>query len=176
MVRPHADRCHFSTYSQGAPSIAAHSSGALREGCVAFVDLAGSERVGVSGAIHDPTRLKEAQSINLSLSTLGAFGLCFFSFADGAEPLPISLCLAGQVIRGIRNRSKHVPWRSSTLTKVLQVSFPLSVVMENVEHPYGHFKTQGIFGHDARALFICNLSPAPSSGHGMFLLLGALQY
>lgn len=44
-------------------------SGAVRRGRLHLVDLAGSERQGRTGATGD--RLKEAASINLSLSALG---------------------------------------------------------------------------------------------------------
>ncbi|WFC96359.1 kinesin-like nuclear fusion protein [Malassezia brasiliensis] len=54
-----------------------------------LVDLAGSERLATSGSANDPTRLKEAQSINKSLSALadviGALGgetLCSLRFAS----------------------------------------------------------------------------------------------
>ena len=61
-----------------------------------LVDLAGSERLSASGSAADPTRLREAQSINRSLSSLadviGALG------------------------------SKHVPYRNSTLTWLLRNS------------------------------------------------------
>ena len=47
----------------------AAESGAVRRGRLHLVDLAGSERQGRTGATGD--RLKEAASINLSLSALG---------------------------------------------------------------------------------------------------------
>lgn len=47
----------------------ATDSGAIRRGRLHLVDLAGSERQGRTGATGD--RLKEAASINLSLSALG---------------------------------------------------------------------------------------------------------
>lgn len=61
----------------------------------AQVDLAGSERLSRTDATGD--RLKEAQSINKSLSALG------------------------DVIASLAKRDKHVPFRNSKLTQVLQV-------------------------------------------------------
>ena len=64
-----------------------------------LVDLAGSERVALSGATG--TRLKEAGSINKSLSVLG------------------------DVIKGLgdsRTQKTHIPYRNSTLTMILKDS------------------------------------------------------
>uniref|UniRef100_A0A8D2JFQ5 Kinesin-like protein n=1 Tax=Varanus komodoensis TaxID=61221 RepID=A0A8D2JFQ5_VARKO len=69
----------------------------LRAAKLNLVDLAGSERQSKTGAVGD--RLKEATKINLSLSALGNV---ISALADG--------------------RCKHVPYRDSKLTRVLQDS------------------------------------------------------
>lgn len=61
------------------------------------MDLAGSERQTKTGATGD--RLKEATKINLSLSALGNV---ISALVDG--------------------KSKHIPYRDSKLTRLLQVS------------------------------------------------------
>ncbi|XP_069775164.1 kinesin-like protein KIF17 isoform X2 [Narcine bancroftii] len=69
----------------------------IRVGKLNLVDLAGSERQAKTGATGD--RLKEATKINLSLSALGNV---ISSLVDG--------------------RSKHIPYRDSKLTRMLQDS------------------------------------------------------
>ena len=64
-----------------------------------LVDLAGSERQKTSGSVGD--RLKEASSINKSLSTLGMVIMSLVHVAQG--------------------RRRHVPYRDSRLTYLLQV-------------------------------------------------------
>lgn len=69
----------------------------IHVGKLNLVDLAGSERQGKTGATRD--RLKESTKINLSLSALGNV---ISSLADG--------------------KSQHIPYRNSTLTRLLQDS------------------------------------------------------
>ena len=68
----------------------------LRRGTLLFVDLAGSEKVSKTGAVG--RRLKEAQSINRSLTTLG------------------------MVISALSRGYRHVPYRDSKLTRILSDS------------------------------------------------------
>lgn len=71
-------------------------STAIKVGCLNLVDLAGSERQSKTGATAD--RLKEASKINRALSSLG------------------------NVISALAEKSPHVPYRDSKLTRLLQDS------------------------------------------------------
>jgi len=71
-------------------------SGQSRNASLQLVDLAGSERLGRSGAAADPSLLRETQAINKSLAALG------------------------NVISAVSRGDKHVPFRDSKLTHVLQ--------------------------------------------------------
>lgn len=70
--------------------------GGIKRGKLNLVDLAGSERQAKTGATGD--RLKEATKINLSLMALGNV---ISALVDG--------------------KSKHIPYRDSKLTRLLQV-------------------------------------------------------
>lgn len=95
------------------------STGVQTNGKLNLIDLAGSERVGKSGAIDDDQRLKEATNINKSLSSLGS------------------------VIHALGAKQKHVPYRDSVLTHLLQDSLggqaktlmvvQISPVLKNVD-------------------------------------------
>lgn len=69
----------------------------IKKGKLNLVDLAGSERQAKTGATGE--RLKEATKINLSLSALGNV---ISALVDG--------------------KSKHIPYRDSKLTRLLQDS------------------------------------------------------
>jgi len=71
-------------------------------GKVHLVDLAGSERVALSGAKGD--RLREANSINRSLSVLGDVIKCLGDLSK------------------VKNYKVHIPYRNSQLTMVLKES------------------------------------------------------
>eukprot|EP00803_Ostreobium_quekettii_P002755 evm.model.scf_527.6 EVM.evm.TU.scf_527.6 scf_527:69357-72780(+) len=88
-----------------------------------LVDLAGSERQKTSGTTGG--RLREASSINRSLSTLG---LVIMSLMEVQQ-------------RG--RRTKHVPYRDSKLTFLLQDSL----------------------GGNSKTVMIANVSPAPANMH-----------
>ena len=68
----------------------------IRKGKLNLVDLAGSERQSKTKAAGD--RLREATKINMSLSALGNV---ISALVDG--------------------KSKHIPYRDSKLTRLLQV-------------------------------------------------------
>lgn len=88
----------------------------LRAGKLNLVDLAGSERQSKTGATGD--RLQEATKINLSLSALG-----------------------NVISASVDGRSKHIPYRDSKLTRLLQDSL----------------------GGNTRTLMVACLSPADNN-------------
>lgn len=101
-----------------------------------LVDLAGSERQKTSGAIGG--RLREASSINRSLSTLG---LVIMSLTEG-------------------RKAKHVPYRDSKLTFLLQDSLggnSKTVMIANVSPAHANLnETVGTLRFAQRTKFIKN--------------------
>ena len=89
---------HYFNYSALSVYVEAQSiiDGKKTRGKLHLIDLAGSERLSKSKAEGD--RKKEAQAINKSLSALG------------------------DVIAARMKKQKHVPYRNSTLTYLLQDS------------------------------------------------------
>ncbi|KAH8103889.1 kinesin-domain-containing protein [Cristinia sonorae] len=78
-------------------------TGETCEGSLNLVDLAGSERLEKSGAGSDKDRLRETQNINRSLSALGDV-------------------IAALGEKGEGKGDKHIPYRNSKLTYLLQNS------------------------------------------------------
>ncbi|KAI0080229.1 kinesin-domain-containing protein [Panus rudis PR-1116 ss-1] len=78
-------------------------TGETCEGSLNLVDLAGSERLEKSGAGNDKDRLRETQNINKSLSALGDV-------------------IAALGEKGEGKSEKHIPYRNSKLTYLLQNS------------------------------------------------------
>ena len=112
-VNEHSSRSHLvlSCVVEGSNSV----TGTKTTGKLNLIDLAGSERLKNTGATGQ--RLKEAQCINKSLSALG------------------------DVINSLGGAAKHVPYRNSKLTFLLQDSLR----------------------SNAKVLMFVNINPAPKS-------------
>ncbi|KAJ2853068.1 kinesin-like nuclear fusion protein, partial [Coemansia erecta] len=102
----------FTLYLRGTNTLTGESS----SGVLNLIDLAGSERLSSSGSSGD--RLKETQAINKSLSSLG------------------------DVISALAKGSRHIPYRNSKLTHLLQESLGA--------------------GNSKTLMFVC-VNPSPSS-------------
>lgn len=94
-MNAHSSRSHsvFTLHLTGTNE----AEGVVLKGMLNLCDLAGSERLSRSEATGD--RLKETQAINKSLSALG------------------------DVFQSLCSKSKHVPYRNSKLTYLLQPCF-----------------------------------------------------
>ena len=101
--------CIFTIYVETAEKQPTHGNEKqiIRMGKLNLVDLAGSERQSKTGATG--TRLKEATKINMSLSALGNV---------------ISALVDNNSAKG---RKKHIPYRDSKLTRLLQDSLGMCV-------------------------------------------------
>jgi len=108
-------------------------NGKTIESILKLVDLAGSERIKVD--TDDIQQRKEAQSINVSLSTLGKVVAALAQRGErpGTGPSKSST----------ENSSNHIPFRESKLTKLLQDTF-------------------GVIGGSNTAL-LATVSPSPKS-------------
>jgi kinesin family protein C1 len=116
-MNSHSSRSHsvFMLHLRGHNA----DSDTIVEGALNLCDLAGSERLDRSGAASDAKTLKETQAINKSLSSLG------------------------DVFNALANKSKHVPYRNSKLTYLLQ----------------------DCLSGDGKALMFVNLSPTIESSN-----------
>jgi kinesin family protein C1 len=106
-------------------------------GVLNLIDLAGSERLDKSGA--SGKQLEETKNINKSLSCLG------------------------DVIAALANKDKHVPFRNSTLTYLLQQVLNLSSIF--CVHPKAEIglfcRYRQCFDKDSKTLVFLNLAPEP---------------
>jgi kinesin family member 3B len=104
----------------------------IKVGCLNLVDLAGSERQSKTGATAE--RLKEASKINRALSSLG------------------------NVISALAEKSPHVPYRDSKLTRLLQDSLggnSKTIMIANIgpsEYNYNETLTTLRYAHRAKTI------------------------
>jgi hypothetical protein len=116
------------------------SNGNVVTGKLTLVDLAGSERVNKSGASGDT--LKEAQSINKSLSALG------------------------DVINALTTNAAHVPYRNHPLTSVMSDSLGgnAKTLMLVCASPadYNHLETTNSLNFATRCKSVVNAASAVS--------------
>lgn len=110
----------------------AEASTTVKVGKLNLIDLAGSERQSKTGATAE--RLKEASKINRALSSLG------------------------NVISALAEKSSHVPYRDSKLTRLLQDSLggnSKTIMIANIgpsEYNYNETLTTLRYAHRAKAI------------------------
>ncbi|KAL6847284.1 hypothetical protein ACP4OV_023137 [Aristida adscensionis] len=112
------------------------STSNLRFARLNLVDLAGSERQRTSGA--EGERLKEAVNINKSLSTLGLVIMSLVDLAHGKQ--------------------RHIPYRDSRLTFLLQDLVQIGKYMEDVMN-----LVKDSLGGNSKTMIIANVSPSVCS-------------
>lgn len=96
-------------------------AGGIRRGKLNLVDLAGSERQNKTKAVGE--RFREATKINLSLSALGNV---ISALVDG--------------------KTKHIPYRDSKLTRLLQVNYKYKNITY-IRQIHKNYKNQSIILH-----------------------------
>ena len=96
-----------------------HSTATRYTSKLNLIDLAGSERVKHSNASGN--RLKEAQSINKSLSALGNVE-CLFCAQYRCPMLSFDWFSIPKVLEAIKAKKQHIPYRDSKLTFLLKDS------------------------------------------------------
>eukprot|EP00920_Eleutheroschizon_duboscqi_P017402 GHVT01041548.1.p1 GENE.GHVT01041548.1~~GHVT01041548.1.p1 ORF type:complete len:787 (+),score=42.20 GHVT01041548.1:4090-6450(+) len=113
--RSHAIFTVYVTRRHSSPRNNNYGHTTVQKSCLNFVDLAGSERLRKSHS--EGRRFQEAVSINSSLSALGKVMLSLALASGGSEQSDNGL----QTLRP-GTSARHVPFRDSKLTRVLQNS------------------------------------------------------
>eukprot|EP01062_Namystynia_karyoxenos_P067455 TRINITY_DN6140_c0_g3_i1.p1 TRINITY_DN6140_c0_g3~~TRINITY_DN6140_c0_g3_i1.p1 ORF type:complete len:1441 (+),score=497.38 TRINITY_DN6140_c0_g3_i1:186-4508(+) len=98
LMNPESSRGHTALVIHISSQPKEGESGGKRKGKLTFIDLAGYERFSKTGISGDPVCKDEAKTINASLLSLG------------------------HVVSALSAGDKHVPWRNSKLTRLLQDS------------------------------------------------------
>eukprot|EP00756_Hemistasia_phaeocysticola_P026966 Hpha_TRINITY_DN16092_c2_g2::TRINITY_DN16092_c2_g2_i8::g.117537::m.117537 len=98
LMNPESSRGHTALVIHISSKPKEGQSGGKRKGKLTFIDLAGYERFSKTGISGDPVCKDEAKTINASLLSLG------------------------HVVSALSAGEKHVPWRNSKLTRLLQDS------------------------------------------------------
>ena len=105
-----------------------------KNGKVTFIDLAGYERFSKTGISEAGVMREEAKTINASLLALG------------------------HVVSSLSNNDKHIPWRNSKLTRLLQDSIGgrsrTTIILTAGPSPSHFFETTNTLQFGARAMAV----------------------